>query len=222
MMNRPHCLRCRREMRKQSANKSGGARWACRPGGVFCTAQYARHLRAPVNDDLPLRPRCVACRRAMERAGKKDGRRFRCPACRVTVSARPRRAPFRRDPTRPTCADCGRLKTSHSVRGKRYFYCHHCSVRRRAVRRNSDEAAAFVRQVAAALPGHLSHEEREDAAQSVYLDVLAAKLAPVVPSSLVLRRYASQARGMSGDRFRFISLSQPTRDGREFGDMLAA
>jgi hypothetical protein len=48
------------------------------------------------------------------------------------------------------------------------------------------------------------------------------RLAPRVSSSLILRRYAAAARGMSSDRFKFVSLSAPTRDGREFGDTLAA
>jgi hypothetical protein len=87
---------------------------------------------------------------------------------------------------------------------------------------NPDAAAAFLAQIVAALPGYLVADEREDAAQSIYLDVLARKLPPVVPAPRALRRYAAEARGMTSDRFRFISLSEPTHDGREFGESLAA
>lgn len=83
-------------------------------------------------------------------------------------------------------------------------------------------AAALLAQTTAALPNYLTPDERADAAQSIILDMLAAKLAPAVPTLNVLRRYAAEARSMASDRFKFISLSQPTRDGREFGETLAA
>jgi hypothetical protein len=90
------------------------------------------------------------------------------------------------------------------------------------VRECPETAAALLRRIVAALPGYLTPDEREDASHSIYLDILAGALAPVVPASLILRRYAAAARGMVSDRFRFISLSEPTHDGREFGETLAA
>jgi hypothetical protein len=73
-----------------------------------------------------------------------------------------------------------------------------------------------------ALPGYLTADEREDAAQSIILDILAGRLAPRVPSARELREYVTGARGLANDRFKFVSLSQPTGDGREFGETLAA
>jgi hypothetical protein len=102
------------------------------------------------------------------------------------------------------------------------FYCNPCTAARRALRSDEAKATEFLRQVAAALPAYLTPDEREDAAQSVFLDILAAKLAPRLPAPVTLRTYAKAARGIGRDRFKFVSLSQPTRDGREFGEHIAA
>jgi hypothetical protein len=119
-------------------------------------------------------------------------------------------------------------------RGALFFRCPLCRASARRVRVNRKRPgrpafrdrpaaiAALLRQTAAALPGYLAPDERADACQSIMLDVLTGKLPPRVPSSPVLRRYAAEARGMTSDRYRFISLSAPTRDGREFGETLAA
>jgi hypothetical protein len=80
----------------------------------------------------------------------------------------------------------------------------------------------LLQGIAGALPRYLTPDEREDAAQQAMLDVLDGQLAPRVPEPSALRAYAARARGMTSDRFRFVSLSEPTRDGREFGETLAA
>ena len=68
----------------------------------------------------------------------------------------------------------------------------------------------------------MTPDEREDAAQAIISDVLAGKVSPEGLTPRVLRGYAARAPSLVRDRFRFISLSQPTEDGREFGDTLAA
>lgn len=80
----------------------------------------------------------------------------------------------------------------------------------------------MLAHVTSRLPGYLMADEHEDAAHSILLDLLAGTLRPRDLTPLILRRYASAARGMASDPFRFISLSSPTRDGREFGETLAA
>ena len=97
-----------------------------------------------------------------------------------------------------------------------------CQRSRKQLRENPESAEQLLRDVKASLPGGLAPEEREDAAQAIILDILAGDLPPVVPAPCVLRRYTAAARCMTSDRFRFVSLSAPTRDGREFGETLAA
>jgi hypothetical protein len=109
-----------------------------------------------------------------------------------------------------------------AARGDEGFICCRCRTVRRRLRRSPDAAGSLLKMIVAALPGYLTPEEREDAAQSVMLDILAAKLAPYVPEPTALRRYAAQARGMVSDHFKFKSLSAPLRDGREFGETIAA
>ena len=75
--------------------------------------------------------------------------------------------------------------------------------------------------VGARLPSYLTPDEREDASQSIILDILSGELTDELTPQ-ILRGYAARAVGMARDRFQFISLSQPTKDGREFGDHLAA
>jgi len=150
---------------------------------------------------------------------KADGAgRVGCRRCRVWLTTRPKKL-HRFDVTqRPDCPDCGHTMAV----GSDGFTCCRCRTERRRVRSSADRAAALLAQLARSLPAHLTPEEREDAAQSIMLDILAGKLAPVVPGPIVLRRYAAGARGMSTDRYRFISLSAPMHDGREFGETLAA
>jgi hypothetical protein len=208
--SRPHCLRCRRPM-----HSSGPRRWLCKG----CGASSVRYsTRRPTTPDPLTRPCCVSCRRAM----KSDGAaKFRCRPCGLTLESRPKRPARRPDILRrPLCPKCGREMSAR--RRGRYFTCCPCYNRRRRLRRDSDTADALLREIAGSLPGYLTPDERDDAAQSVMLDILAARLAPCVPAPRTLRRYATAARGMSSDRFKFISLSQPTRDGREFGEGLAA
>jgi hypothetical protein len=218
---RPHCVRCRRPMymRRPNPKRKGdtSGRFFCQPCGASCAAMPKRP--APLAD-VDARPWCVRCRRAMRSRGAGC---FCCKTCGAFVTART--TGFRRhlDLDRPACRACGRPKgLTTKRRGRAYFGCNFCRVSRRALHESPETAAALLKRLAAALPAHLTPDEREDAAQSMILDMLAGRLAPVVPGPQLLRRYAAEARGMASDRFRFISLSQPTRDGREFGDTLAA
>jgi hypothetical protein len=149
---------------------------------------------------------------------------FMCKGCNALASARRDGSyhPPRSDLKRPACALCDHPKSSSIMRGVQYFDCQRCSRARRRLRKSPDAAAELLKLITTALPGYLGPDEREDAAQSIMLDVLTGQLAPRVPSAQELRAYAAAARGMTSDRFRFVSLSQPMRDGREFGETLAA
>jgi hypothetical protein len=112
-------------------------------------------------------------------------------------------------------------------RGRTYFACHHCARTRREEREGArvlreQEAVSLSAALAARLPLYLSPDEREDARQSIALDLLTGKITPGRITPALLREYARDARSLSNDRFKFISLSAPMRDGREFGDTLAA
>ena len=214
---RPHCLKCRRPMQCREATGKNRALWYCARCRVACTRLYING-RAPFG--AAARPHCVTCRREMY-AG--DRGRFRCPGCGAGVSATAKRLHVRRrDVERPVCPACGRPKVINGRKGKQRFYCLHCYRHRLRLRERPGAAMELRARIYSALPGHLAPDERDDAAQSIILDILAGKLAPVVPEPRVLRAYAAAARGMTSDRFRFVSLSQPTRDGREFGETLAA
>lgn len=179
--------------------------------------RYCHRCRAPraVHFD---RPCCAACRRQMEPG---PNGYWRCRPCCVYVHAsKPPRAA--RLLGRPRCP--AHARPMQADRGGRYR-CAVCA-RERAIERAAErerreaEAAALLSAVTARLPRYLSTDERDDAAQSIILDVLAGRLAPAVPPSVTLRRYAARARGMTSDRFCFVSLSEPTRDGRVLGETL--
>lgn len=211
---RPTCNKCGRP---KSKNGFGGGRprLACRRA-----ACRLRSIPPTPEHVTAARPWCVACRRMMTAKGSRrkgdSGTRFRCPACGVTCYAdrRPRRQFI---PRRPDCPACGLLMT---LRSRRYLGCQRCE-RLRRERREAD-ALRVLAHVTSRLPGYLTPDERADAAHSVLLDLLAGDIRPRALTPAVLRRYVSQARGMTADRFRFISLSEPTPNGGEFGDLLAA
>jgi hypothetical protein len=206
----------RRPNPKRKGDTSG--RFFCQPCDASCAATPKRP--APLAD-VDARPWCVRCRRAMRSRGAGC---FCCKTCGASVTASTTGFRCRLDiEGRPTCRACGRPKgLTTKRRGRAYFGCNFCRVSRRALRESPETAVALLCQVAAELPGYLTPDERDDAAQQVILDMLAGTLAPVVPGPHTLRRYATEARGLVSSRFRFISLSQPTHDSREFGDTLAA
>ncbi|MFL6285717.1 MAG: hypothetical protein ACJ74Q_21475 [Pyrinomonadaceae bacterium] len=216
---RAWCVACRRPMRTQSYKRPGWSpRWKCEGCAATCRKRIARgEGPARPGEDLETRAWCMKCRRVMMSV---KGRLFVCRTCHASASARPRLCRPRRQVERPACGFCGHPKAVAGKPGK--FQCTRCLHARRALRSDPATAAALLREIVAALPGYLSSDEREDAAQQIALDILAAKLAPRVPAPVVLRRYASEARGLTNNRFKFISLSAPTRDGREFGETLAA
>jgi len=196
-------------------------RWKCAACRVSCRQRSARGVnRVRRLADFDLRPWCMRCRRVMSTNGP---RVFICKGCHAYVTAAPKRRRARRDDlARPACPLCGHPKSSRITRGVQYFECQRCQRGRRRLRESPDAAAALLGEIVAALPAYLSSDERSDAAQSIIADVLAGELAPRVPSSSELRRYARAARGMTSDHHKFVSLSAPTRDGREFGETLAA
>jgi hypothetical protein len=218
----PCCARCRNRMTRDSAQ--GKYRWRCVGCRVSCMVQTTRagdyERRAATARAWPqeLRPHCVACQRAMNIKG--EG--WKCPACGAQAKTHTTHS-YRRDIERPACRDCGRPKALASKkRGRRRFLCGYCYGERKRLRGSPEALVRLLKLIDAALPAYLTPDEREDAAQEVMLDILAAKLAPRVPEPRVLRHYATRARALVRDPFRFISLSQPTEDGREFGDTLAA
>lgn len=220
--SRPHCINCRRPMymRRPNPQRKGGTtgRFFCAPCGVSSGV----HTTGPHPlADCATRPWCVRCRSMMRSQGTDH---FCCKTCRASVTAHTSGFRCRRDiDERPTCGACARPKgLSTRRRGRGYFSCNFCRIARRRLRECPEAADALLTRTAAALPAYLSPEEREDAAQSIYLDILTGKLPPVAPTAHTLRRYATHARSMTNDRYRFISLSAPTPDGREFGDTLAA
>jgi hypothetical protein len=182
---------------------------------------YCHGCRTP-RQPYPDRPFCVACRRQMEPGPKGY---WRCRACGVYChrSKTPRAA---RMVGRPACVTHGRpMEVEPHARGG--YRCRVCVRERRAAReadreRRETEAARLLSSISARLPAYLTPDEKDDATQQVALDILAGTLAPADLTPGVLRAYASRARGMVRDRFRFVSLSAPTRDGRELGEMLAA
>lgn len=206
------------------------AYWRCKPCGIA----YRQHIvrTSPAEANSP-NPRCIGCRRPMHSSRNIWG----CKRCGAYCTAQTSRAIVKRTrdregiERRPWCVECRGVMRLHS---QGCFRCHPCriSVKARPTRppcsdvqrrlRRPETAAALLCKIAAALPAYLAPDEREDAAQSIMLDMLAGKLPPVTPTPHTLRRYAAAARGMVSNRFRFISLSEPTRDGREFGDTLAA
>jgi predicted RNA-binding Zn-ribbon protein involved in translation (DUF1610 family) len=180
----------------------------------------AAAARAAIRRALPpeLRSHCVACRRAMNIKGDA----FTCPACGTQAKTHSSHS-YRRDIERPACSDCGRPKALASKkRGRRRFFCGYCYGERKRLRRNSEALAELLRRIDAALPGCLPPDAREDASQAAALAVLKGSLSPRAVTPRTLAPFARAALGMTQDRFRFISLSQPTEDGREFGDTLAA
>lgn len=110
-------------------------------------------------------------------------------------------------------------RAPEAVRAKRGGVEYSVSTRNLAVPKAAG-ACALLKRIEAALPRSLPHDEREDARQSAALDVLAGRLSPERITPRSLRPYVLAARGMTRDRFRFVSLSSPTRDGREFGETL--
>jgi hypothetical protein len=112
--------------------------------------------------------------------------------------------------------------TRAGSRGKRRFRCQRrvCIEARRE--RREAEIARLAGDVAARLPRYLTLDEREDATQSIILDVLAGRVSQGELTPKTLRGYAARALSLVRDRFRFTSLSQLDEDGREFGDTLAA
>ena len=171
-------------------------------------------------DSHEARPHCVGCRRPMYSKGPG---RFYCAKCGAHVRLNPKMRPRRRDVEGPACRACARPKTiAVGGKGNTYFRCRRCSAQRRRLRKSPEAVAALLRLVNAALPHYLSPDEREDASQSIMLDILCGELSPEGLTPKVMRRYAARSLSMARDRFRFISLSQPTEDGREFGERLAA
>jgi hypothetical protein len=184
-------------------------------------------------------PYCLRCRRPMCSGGRsRVGRpRWDCRGCGVACAAHTQGMRARTGEgaeRRPWCVACRHVM---SKAGGARFRCPACrayvtsikpdpKTRKRmgrpALREHPEIITALMQKIRAALPGYLTPDEREDACQSIMLDILAGRLRQRVPERGALRRYAAEARGMAGDRFRFISLSAPTRDGREFGDTLAA
>jgi hypothetical protein len=183
------------------------------------------------------RPSCIRCRRQMWSDGKgKSGRaRWKCRPCGVSCAQNTRGmsvSPGTDSDLRPCCVACRRVMSRLNATGA-CFRCPDCRVSikskvaqttrgRRALRDNPEALNTLLRNIGAALPGYLTADEREDACQSIMLDIFAGRIPQRVPTPRELRRYAAGARGMSGDRFKFVSLSAPTRDGREFGETLAA
>jgi hypothetical protein len=206
-------------MRSQSYKRPGWSpRWKCNACGATCRKTFVRgESHARPGEDVGARPWCAGCRRVMMSS---RGREFICKTCGAHAAAHARRCRPRRQLERPACKFCGHLKAIAGTPGK--FQCTRCLHARRSLRSDPAKASEFLKLITAALPGYLARDEREDAAQTIMLDMLAAKLAPRVPAPAVLRDYARAARGIGRDRFRFISLSAPTRDGREFGETLAA
>lgn len=146
-----------------------------------------------------------------------------CPKCGVYAhrSKTPRCA---RLVGRPSCPVHRRpMEIDRHARGG--LRCAPC-VRERRARRAADreqreaEAARLLASVSASLPRYLTPDEREDAAQSIILDVMTGELSPDGLTPPVLRSYASRARGMVRDGFCFISLSAPAGDRRTFEDLL--
>lgn len=199
-------------MERREASGKNRALWYCPRCRVACVRERAPRQHGPLPAD---RPHCVRCRRQMIRCSKG---RLACPACRVYVTPRPKTA-RRFDVDRPECPACGR---SMALASRGRFTCGRCRTVRRRLRRRPEEARELLARVTRALPSYLAPDERDDAAQSVMLDILAGRLAPYVPAPAALKGYASRARGMMRDGYRFKSLSAPTRGGREFGDTLAA
>jgi hypothetical protein len=109
-------------------------------------------------------------------------------------------------------ARLGRAPSDNRVHGRRS----------EAARRREADALRALATLADRLPEYLTPDEREDAVQQIALDILSGKLTADGLTPVVLRRYAAEARGMVNNRFRFTSLSNPTSDGREFGEWLAA
>jgi hypothetical protein len=98
-------------------------------------------------------------------------------------------------PDRPDCAACGLPVTARQAKGKRSrreFDCDRC------------ERTRCGSWLTSRLPGYLTPDEREDAAHSILLDILAGDLRPRDLTPHTLRRYVAQARGMTSDRFKFI------------------
>lgn len=215
---RPRCVACRRVMIVDRRERRPCPRWQCRGCRATCRVQvvrgesYARH-----NEESERPPWCVTCRRVMRSGG---AGLFKCGACGVSLNATPKLYRPRRHVERPDCAGCGFPMALGSGPGR--FACRRCPLLRRRLRESPEAAATLLKSIAGALPAYLTPDEREDAAQSIIADVLAAKFAPRVPSAADLRRYAREARGMVSDRYSFVSLSQPISNGREFGETLAA
>ena len=154
-----------------------------------------------------------------------ERRRF-CPSCGIYLTVD--REPFLFPVTdRPDCPTHRRPMMRQLIPNRVKWRCWLCLKERGRAReaereRRAEEAVRLSAELAARLPSYLTLDERADARQSIALDLLTGKVRAERVTPALLREYAAEARGMASDRFRFISLSQPTRDGREFGETLAA
>lgn len=94
-----------------------------------------------------------------------------------------------------------------------------------AARRYATEAAAaeLLRDAATLVPAGLPADVREEAVQSIAVDLLAGVITPAEVDGRTVRRYVRAAWGLR-DAWRFRSLDAPVRsdDGRTLGELLAA
>lgn len=241
--SRPHCIACRAPLQIRTSDPDGRTKYACaRCRFTLWDAKSRRHPGQWQRGYDPRRP--VATPR------EEFARRGRLGAARLWERWRDAPPQHRRpsDP-RPCCLECRRRMTVDRRAAR--FICKKCGTgcpsgkpprglyvngRPRLTinaaptpaahplteAERAAEAVRIFAVIKAMLPGYLTPEEREDARQSIALDVLTGELSPWAITPLVLRRYASRSRGMASNRFKFKSLSEPTRDGREFGETLAA
>jgi hypothetical protein len=204
------CQKCGRPKSKNGTER-GRPRYACR------RVECRRRSTPPTPEQVKAaRPWCVRCRRAMTGKG---GGRLRCVGCGVTcaLDRTPRRAYIS---DRPDCPECGRAMTLNGS-SRKYFRCQHRDCARLGRQRREAAAAALLESVTSRLPRYLTADEREDARQSIVLDLLSGELSPDELTTARLRRYAARAVSLVRSP-KFISLSQRTPDGRELGETIAA
>ena len=162
----------------------------------------------------------------MRSAGRLRGRaRFLCDRCGTLVLAHRtgiQRRPNQRKPAvssseRPNCQACGRpMIVNGRWKGVPYFRCP-C----KPTTRTPEGLTALAKS---ATPRNLPAEVREEVESSIFFDLFTKQIrVRQLLDPCTIRRYVSAAYGMSGDRYRFMSLDAPiNEDGSTLKGVLAA
>lgn len=218
-----YCKKCGHRMWVGGPRKNGGFNYTCGHCAKLRTPQArAGERRARERQN----PHCVACRTMMHKGRGRHGRLiFECVTCRFTVHRRP--TPLALPPA--CCASC-RLPMS----GRKHLSCWRCGTklmcrvsagtRREGLRRGRATLAekrmrSLLEAIRGLIPEHTPAEVREEAQQSIVMDVLAGVIRGEELTPQVVRGYVRSGFGLSWHPG-FISLDHLVGENLRLGDVL--